>query len=268
MTFKFFQPPNGIEFTANPATMTTKWRSVGNADPNYVYNYAMGATPAIVATPVGTLYRQDLRVNKVAFNHFEISVPYGTRQNASGEWTWDFDTTGGTVHITHAKEELRRYPTATAPNQKGAIAVDKDEVKGVEIVIPSMTMSVAYKHPLGVLTIPYAKYLRSLTGKVNSAPMLGHAAGEVLFLGARGADGTVAEAACSYFFAMSENASGLSFGDVANVVKRGHEVAWIRYKDSTDTVGGTVRSVRIPEFAYVDRVYDEVNLATALGFGG
>jgi hypothetical protein len=197
-----------------------------------------------------------------------VSVPYGTRQNATGEWTWDFDTTGGTVHITHAKQELRRYPTATAPDQQGAIAVDADEVKGIDIVIPTMRMGVTFRHPLGIMTIARAKFLRSITGTTNSTPMLGHAPGEVLFLGARGGDGSNSEANVGYSFAMSENASGLSFGEVASVVKRGHEVAWIRYKDSTATVGGVNRPVRVPQFVYVDRVYDEIDLATALGFGG
>lgn len=262
MTFRFIPAPNHVETTGEPPTLTTKWRAVGDHRQSFVNSYALGATPAVVSTIYGTLYRQDLRVTQAAFNQFDVVVPYGKRKNETGQWTWDFDTTGGTVHITHAKEELRRYP-GTAPNQKGAIAVDRDEVKGTEIVIPVMRMNVTYKHPMGVLTIPYAKYLRSITGTVNSTPMLDHAPGEVLFLGSRGADGTDAEASVSYGFAMSENATGLSFGDISGIVKRGHEVAWIRYKDDEDDGKPT----RVPWHVYVDRVYDEIDMATALGFG-
>jgi len=263
MTFQFFQVPNHAESTAEPATYTSKWKAVGDHRLSYVNSYALGATPAVVATLYGTLHRQDIRVTQTAYNQFEVIVPYGKRKNEAGQWTWDFDTTGGTVHITHAKEELRRYPTGTAPNQKGAIAVDHDEVKGTEIVIPVMRMNVTYKHPLGVISIAYAKYLKSITGTVNSTPMLDHAPGEVLFLGSRGSDGTDSEASVSYSFAMSENATGLAFGDVTGVVKRGHEVAWIRYKDDVDSGKPT----RIPWYAYVDRVYDEIDMASALGFG-
>ncbi|MDG4904803.1 hypothetical protein P9279_30575, partial [Mesorhizobium sp. WSM4962] len=85
------------------------------------------------------------------------------------------------------------------------------------------------------------------TGTVNSTPMLQNAPGEVLFLGARGSDGTDAEASVSYGFAISSNASGLSFGDITGIVKTGHEVAWIKYKD--DTQDG--KPTRVPWYAYV-----------------
>lgn len=263
MTFRFFQVPNSVETTADPATYTSKWKAVGDHRAGYVNSYALVATPAVVATIYGTLYRQDIRVTQTAFNHFDVVVPYGKRKNETGQWTWDFDTTGGTVHITHAKQEVGRYPN-TAPNQKGAIAVDRDEVKGTEIVIPVMRINVTYKHPKGIITIPQAKFLRNITGTVNNTPMLDSAPGEVLFLGARGSDGTDAEASVSYGFALSPNATGLSFGDITGVAKKGHEVLWIRYKDDTENGKPT----RVPWHAYVDRVYDEIDMATALGFGG
>jgi hypothetical protein len=263
MTFQFIPAPNHIETTGEPPTYTSKWRTVGDHRESYVNAYTLGATPAVVSTIYGTLYRQDIRVTQTAFNQFDVVVPYGKRKNETGQWTWDFDTTGGTVHITHAKEELRRYPN-NAPDQKGAIAVDRDEVKGTEIVIPVMRKNVTFKHPLGVVTDAFSDYLFSITGTVNSSPMLNRAPGEVLFLGARGSDGTDAEASISYAFAISPNASGLTFGDISGVVKKGHEVAWVRYKD--DVASG--KPTRIPWYVYVDRIYDEIDLATALGFGG
>jgi hypothetical protein len=268
MTFQFFKLPDHIDSNANPPAMTQKWKAVGNSDQNYVHAYALGATPSIVATIYGTIFRQDIQVKQTAYNHFTVTVPYGTRKNATGEWTWDFDTTGSTVHITNAKEEVGRYPTATAPNQRGAIAVDGDEVKGAEIVIPAMKINVTYKHPLGIITIPQAKFLASITGTVNSAPFLTFAAGEVLFLGARGSDGTSAEASVNYQFAMSSNATGLTIGEITGIAKKGHELAWVKYQDTTITVGGVSRPIREPKFVYVDRVYGDVDHATALGFGG
>lgn len=266
-TFQFFQIPDGLESTASPATATTKWKAVGTDDWTYVNVYALSATPAVVATIYGTLYRQDIRVNKVAYNQFMVSVPYGTRQNASGEWTWDFDTTGGSVHITNAKEEIRRYPSATAPNQKGAISVDADQVQGVDIVIPSMRINVTYRHPQGVITLSQAKFLSSITGTVNNAGFLSFAPGEVLFLGARGSDGSVAEANVTYQFDVSPNLQNATIGTIEGVRKDGHEVLWIKYNDSTETVGGVTLPVRTPKFIYVDRVYEQTNLGIALGFG-
>lgn len=266
MAFRFFPVPDHIESTAN--SYTSNWKATGTTDQSFVHSYALGATPAIVSTVYGTLHRQDVRVRQTAYNQFTVQVPYGKRKNETGEWTWDFDTTGGTVHITNAKEEVSRYPSSDAPDQKGAIAVDGDQVHGVDIVIPAMKVNVQYKHPLGNITLSQAKYLNSITGSTNTDNFLTFAPGEVLFLGARGSDGTNAEATVHYQFAVSGNVSGQSIGSIAGVAKKGWEVLWIRYEDAEETEGGNTYPVRTPKFVYVDRVYDEIAMATALGFGG
>jgi hypothetical protein len=172
------------------------------------------------------------------------------------------------VHIRQAKEELRRYPETTAPNQNGAIAVDGDEVKGIEIVIPAMKINVQYRHPLGVITLAQAKFLADMTGKTNSDPFLTFAPGQVLFLGARGSDGTESEATVNYQFAMGANLTGQTIGSIAGVAKRAWEVAWIRYHDTITEADSKDNPTRVAKYVYIDRVYDEIEMATALGFGG
>lgn len=265
---RIFALPDGISSTGEPPTETHRLKIDGTADKNTAISYAIANTPALRSTLYGTLYREDVRVTRSAYNQWMVEVPYGVRKNATGEWTWDFDTTGGTVHITQAKAELRRYPTATAPNQLGAIAVDGDEVKGVEIVVPAMKINVQFKHPLGVVTLAKAKFLSNITGRTNSDTFLSFAPGEVLFLGARGSDGSEAEASVSYQFAMAANVTGQTIGSVAGVAKRAWEVAWIRYQDTVTSGGGTNQPTRVPKYVYVDRVYDEIAMASALGFGG
>lgn len=274
MAFQFIQIPGHLESTASPPTYATNWKATGTTSQSFVHSYALGATPGIVSTLYGTLYRQDIRVRQVHYNQFTVHVPYGARKNETGEWTWDYDTTGGTIHITNSKETIDKYPTTSpaavgdAPDQKGAIGVDKDQVKGTDIVIPAMKINVHFKHPLGIVTIAHAKFLAGITGMVNSDTFLTFSPGEVLFLGSRGADGSVAEATATYQFAMSANKTGMTIGDIAGVAKKGWEVAWISYKDATADVAGTDKPVRIPEFVYVERVYDTIAMATALGFGG
>ena len=152
--------------------------------------------------------------------------------------------------------------------KRGAIGVDdKGQVKGADIIIPALKLNVTYRHPLGVVSIPYAKFLAGITGTVNSDDFLTFAPGEVLFLGARGADGSLAEASVTYQFAMSKNITGQSIGDITDVAKKGWEVVWISYKDDTDTVGSTAKPVRVPQYAYVERVYDTTAMAISLGFG-
>jgi hypothetical protein len=260
--------PDGIDSTGFEPTQTRRYKIVGVSNINTANAYAIASTPAIVSTVYGLLYRQDVRIRQSAYNHWMVEVPYGLRKAITGDFTWDFDTTGGTIHITQAKEEVARYPVAIAPDQKEAIAIDGDEVKGTEIVVPAMKINVSFRHPLGVITIPQAKFLSSITGTVNLDTFLTFAPGQVLFLGARGADGTDAEATVSYQFAMAENQSNVTIGDIAGVAKKAWDVAWIRYQDTIAVEGGKELPTRVPKFVYVDRVYESIAMATALGFGG
>lgn len=268
MAIQFIRPPDGIDTSASPPTEDHTFILIGTDDKNIANAYAHGATPAVVINNYGVLYKQDIQLTRTAYNHWEIRVPYAVPKNEVGEWTWDFDTTGGTVHLTQAREEIGRYPAATAPDQQGAIAVDGGEVKGIEIVIPAMKINVQYKHPMGQLTLAQAKYLSNITGTVNGDPFLSFAPGEVLFLGARGSDGTEAEVSVSYSFAMAANVPGMTIGSIAGVAKQGWQVAWIRYQDTIVQADGKDNACRVPKYVYVDRVYDVIPMGIALGFGG
>jgi hypothetical protein len=266
---RIFPIPDGVSSTANPPTQTHRFKIADVANENTAIAYAIASTASIVSTVYGVLYRDDVRVNKTAFNQWSVEVPYGLKKNETGEWTWDFDTSGGTVQIYQAKQELRRYPTATAPNQNGAISVDADKVEGTEIIIPAMKINVQFKHPLGVVTLAKAKYLSDITGTVNSDSFLSFAPGQVLFLGARGSDGSAAEATIGYSFAMGPNVTGLTIGSIAGVAKRAWEVAWIKYKDTVTTADDAKEQpTREAKYVYIDRVYEEIAMSTALGFGG
>jgi len=262
---RFIVPPNGIDLNWTPQGGVYRFRIVDQPDAANVQSYAIAMTPSILSTASGIIYRDDVRIKRTAFNQWDVEVPYTSRKNEAGEWTWDFDTTGGTIHITQAKAEVARYAaTGSAPNQLGAIAVDGDEVKGTDIIVPAMKINVQFKHAMATVTLAKAKFLSDITGMVNSDTFLTFAPGEVLFLGARGSDGSVAEATINYQFAMAKNVTGQTIGSIAGVAKKAWEVAWIRYED---TITSTLPT-RVAKFVYVDRVYDEVAMAAAFGFGG
>lgn len=264
MFFKFAEVPTSDNSTSNPPTTTLEYVATGSDDGAFVKSYAISATALSVLTPQGTLWRQDIQISHEGFSNWHITVPYAREKAATGSYRFSFDTTGGTVHITNSKETVGKFP-ATAPNFKGMIGVHDDQVDGVDITIPALKMSYAFKHPLGVMSEAKAKYLSSITGMVSSVLWHGFAAGEILFLGATGSDGTDAEAEVAYHVVASVNATGLSFGDVANVIKKGHEYAWIAWKNAVDA-GPPKRPVKQPEFVYVERLYDTVDLNIALGF--
>lgn len=269
MAFRFITPPADIiSSSEDPPALSIRRQAVGSTSESFVRSYTHSATPAIWSHHSGTLYRQDIQLRKTHYNFWDIEVPYAKRKNETGQWTWDFDTTGGSVHITNSKATISKWAAegvdqADIPEHKGAIGVEGEEVKGTDITIPVMRFNVQYKHPLGAVTIPFAKMIHNLTGKVNSGPMLGFAAGEVLFLGGRGSDGSDAEATVNYSFAMSPNTDSLTIGEIAEIVKKGWEVAWVAYKDDVDAG----RAVKRPQFVYVEKVYDTTDLAAALGFG-
>jgi hypothetical protein len=267
MTIRIITLPDGVKTNAQTPTETRRYKIVGTSDQSTVNGYAFAATPGIIATVFGLLYRQDVQSSQTHYNQWMVEVTYGQRKNVTGDFTWDYDTTGGTIHITQAKQEVSRYPTATAPNQKGAIAVDGNEVKGTEIIVPALKINIQFKHPQGVVSLAYADFLADITGTTNSTTFLGFAPGRVLFLGSRGSDGTDAEAVAGYSFAVGKNQTGQTIGDIVGVAKKAWEVAWVRYKDAITVADGKDLPTREPKFVYVNRVYEEIDMAAALGFG-
>jgi hypothetical protein len=267
MPIKFIKKPQFVDTAAAGPSATTHWISHGESNEQTVQLYTLTNTPRIVDTVYGELWRTDITLKQTAYNMFDVDVSYGPRKEEKGEWTFDFDTSGGTVHVTVAKSEIARYPVGQAPDQRGVIGVNGDEIAGADQVIPAMKLNVQYRHPKGEITIPQAKLLASITGTVNSTTFLTFAPGEVLFLGARGSDGTTAEASVGYQFACSPNASNLSFGGITGVAKEGWDVAWVKFEDAIDSPGGNDTSVKYPQFVYIDRIYDRVDFRSVLGFG-
>jgi hypothetical protein len=67
---------------------------------------------------------------------------------------------------------------------------------------------------------------------------------------------------------MAANQSNYTIGEIANISKKAWEVAWVRYEDAVETSDGKQLPTRKPKFVYVDRVYEEIAMSVALGFGG
>ena len=240
----------------------------GSNDEDDIAQQAKNEIDETVQTLYGTLHRQDLLIRQTGHKLFSIQAPYAAGKNKHGEWTWDFDTTGATIHLKYAREEVNKYPSSTAPDQKGAIGVEGDVVTGTEIVVPAMKINVKYRHPEGELTIAEARRISRHTGKTNTSTFLTYDAGEVLFLGARGSDGETAEAEVTYHFAMAENEDNLTIGDITGIEKKAWDVGWVQWEDKVASANGDDHPTRVPKFVYIDRVYNKVDLASVLGFGG
>jgi hypothetical protein len=268
--FQFFERPTSRPYVDGvSATATRIYGASGTTDEQYVAAFARGSIPGVITTVAGILYRGDIRVDPNGHANWTVTANYTTRNRQTGNYTWSFDTTGATVRVTTARQHVASFPAdeANPDPHKGTIGVTKDgNVEGTDITIPVLKLQVQFKHPLGVVSLPFAKKLARLTGTTNSAAWLdsNFQAGELLFLGAQGSDGSDAEAELNYIFAASENVTDLSFGAISNVIKDGHHFAWVEYEDAVSEGGeAATKAKRV----HVEQVYGEANFASEFGWG-
>jgi hypothetical protein len=264
MPFHFDEAPDSRQMTAKPPSESRIYIADGEFDPLVVKSYAYGGSPAFVTHPEAVLFRQDIQVDPLGYRLFRVTVPYAPKKDEQGEFSFNFDTTGGQIHIKASKSTVNRYAATGSPaDHKQAIGVHGDNVDGVDIVIPAMKIDCQFSHPLGVVTLNYGFFLAEITGRVNSDMIFGRQPGEILFLGARGSDGTTAPATLNYSFAYEKNLAGLVFGAINGVQKDGWDYVWLEFEGQVSNG----KPARPPKQVNVERVYDRVPLATLLGFG-
>ena len=220
------------------------------------------------------LYRKAINVEPVHVDSehgdlciWTVTVKYGVTEWSNipevGESTYQFDTGGGSQHITQSISTSGRYAPSgsTAADFKGAIGVTQDSVEGVDITVPVYTWSET--HYLADAAVNKAAYY-ALTGKTNSAAWNGYAAGEVLFLGASGSKRGEADWEITFRFAASPNRANFNVGGITVTSKKGWEYMWVRYQDSDDAAAKMV--IKKPVAVYIEKVYEEGSFA-GLGIG-
>jgi hypothetical protein len=263
MVFRFHERPNSRSSTATPPSVTLEYVAAGTQDEEYVRQFAHGSMPFVYAHENGILYRQDFEVEPEGYDTWGITAKYGPRKREVGSYSLSFDTTGGNIHIKTSKQTRAKYGVNVEDNDN-LIGVNGEDVEGTDIVVPALKLQVNFRHPLGVISLARIKELAYNTAAINSTNFMTFAPGEVLFLGASGAEGTDTETEVTYQFACAQNQEGLAIGQIAGITKRGWDYIWITWEDNPKN-GVPVKS---PKFVYVERVYEEVDLASVLGFGG
>ncbi|MGE0606567.1 MAG: hypothetical protein AB7O62_05510 [Pirellulales bacterium] len=209
------------------------------------------------------LVLQTTKVERVAELTWEGTAHYGKKEQA-GESEFNFDTGGGTQHITQSFGTASYSASGPAPDYQGAIGVTPDAVEGVDITVPVYNFGETHYFDDEVVTPAYKSALFFLTGKVNASGFRGFAAGEVLFLGASGSQRGDDPWQISYRFAASPNVSGLAVGEIGGIDKGGWDYLWVRYEDVEDDDAKAL--VKRPLAAYVEQVYPFGNFA-GLGIG-
>ena len=264
MVFRFKEQPQSRN--QKKGEEERRYVATGISDDKFVRAFARQSAPYIIATAEGNLYQQDVEVIPRSKYIYHIRVPYGPVANIAGSLTWGSSSTGGTIHITHAREHIADFalPGGVAQNHKGAINVDGQETLGADIIVPVSQRWIEFTHPMGAVTWALADRLDNLVACVNSKVFMGKKAGEVLFFGYNAEDGSNKEATVRYDFAISKNRQGFQVGDVVNITKDGHDLIWMKYQPNA---GGALPGRRVIS-VHVERVYERVDLAAELGFGG
>jgi len=212
------------------------------------------------------------------FAEVEYEVP-GVRERPDPEGGSDtiympevsFDTTGGTHHLDHSLETVGKYDEDghgyNAADFGGLIGVNDGEVAGLDVVVPKLEWSERHYFLPGAITWDYIKLLSAATGTVNSTPWRQFAAGEVLFLGARGDRNKPEMWTVEFGFAAMQNAVNLKVGDIIVDTKKGWHHLWVHCREEVDDDAKMI--VKKPHAVYVEKVYPEktfstLNLATPL----
>jgi hypothetical protein len=178
----------------------------------------------------------------------------------TGEYVFSFDTSGQTV-TRKVSLGTTAYAKSgeTAPDFKGAIGVERDKseqrVEGVEVGVSGLKFSITKRMPRTDITLAYIRVLKSLTYTKNNAAFLGFDAGELLFVGATGREGTNTDPEVTFNFIASDNVDNLTVGDITGIVKPGHDYLWQLFEEVEDSSANA--TVTQPKAAYVEQVYYE-----------
>lgn len=217
-----------------------------------------------------TLFRDDVHGDQVAPDVYDFTVKYGPRKPpAPGDWSFSFDCSGGTQHITQAKVHINDYapPAKTAPDFDGAIGVGDDgQPAGCDVVSPVYNWTENWQMAAAYVNDAYKAAVAALVGHTNQAIFRGFAAREVLFSGAAGSISSKNPAAAdlTFKFSAKKHETGQTIGTITGVAVEAWEYAWVRYEQQKHA--GSGKMIAVPSSVHVERVYWPGDF-TVLGIG-
>lgn len=182
----------------------------------------------------------------------------GDPRDESSGW----DTTGGTVHITHAPlvQSSNNTLATNAPDFQGAINVKDGRVEGIDIPAPSLKFHETRFFAASEVDTAYRKLVASMSGSSNNAPFLGFDAGELLFLGAKGTQRKQgADWEIQFEFDTQMNLEDLNFNLVDLLDKQGWDYLWLFYEDAEDANAKMI--VNTARAGYVHRPIARLNFS-------
>lgn len=271
---KFDEIPGSAQITAGSVKL--KYLMAGERTETHLANRTTAYALAKASVPLlfGNLFRSSVELTEKGPLLYEVDVAYGTDPNKepkAGNFKWSFDTTGGTKHITHAKEHVESYVPSggTVEEHNGAIGWKEDgDVGGVDVPDRAFKWTETHQLKLADFGFTYASILGEHSGWVNSSAFRGKNAYTVLFGGATGgpmdADPDLCEITYHFEYQPTANNFTIGVGDDAITIptKIGWDVLSIVY---TSKEGSKSLSVK-PKQVDVDRTFDAFDFSL-LGIG-
>jgi hypothetical protein len=242
----------------------------GTFDETAVRLAVEGTISPSYGAPGGVLPFQTYRVQTDGAGLWKAEVHYGPRFPRGWQTTlpggqgrlWTFDISTQSTKITQSKDTVARYgpPTAgnpsginNAPDCKGAIGVNGDQVAGCEIDVPVITFAETVYYERSVVDVGFLQDLVAVAqAPVNDNPFRGFQPGEVRYLGTHGSERDYENWELTHRFAVSLNSDTIMAGDIGPITKKGWEYLWVHYQDVVDSN----QLVKHPVAAYVEQVYD------------
>lgn len=232
------------------------------------FNYAMANS----AVMYFNLYRSDIQMTEIGVGIWRADVQYGPYKNKEpedGDFRWEFDTTGGSKHVTQAIEHVGAFVPAgkTAVNHKGVIGVNEDgDVEGVDIIDHNFRWQEHRKLLLASYSWSYSDILDDMTGKVNDSVFRTKDVKTVLFEGATGTWSTDEPTLLdvTFNFAFSRAVTDLQIGDIGPISKEGWEYLWVEYETTDDDAAK--RLGKSPIQVNIEKVHESGDFST-LGIG-
>lgn len=239
---------------------TLRYLVTGTADADAAVDAVESASPVTISSSTGTLKRRRFSYSSVGLTDYHVDVKYDRlKKLVVNETEYEFDIGLQNQKIYQSLGTTRYAASGTAPDYQGAINVQDGRIEGVDVGFPTYQFSITQILDAAVITQAWRTMVRNLVGKKNSTAIgTEFAAGELLFLGARGRNRSEDEFQVTFSFAASANVSGLTVGNITGITKKGWDFIWFVYGEQDDTAAGRV--VKRPAFAYVEKVIEDGNL--------
>lgn len=256
-------PSDSFEYTITGVSM--QWQARALLD---------GSTPlSYTDSGVGEMWKQriDVQERQGAFLIWDGVAEYGpVKLPDAGDWTWGFDSTVETQHVTHGLEHIADYgPSSSTPkNHQGAIGVTQDgSIEGAEKQFPKFEWW--EKHLLLYTNAADAwalsTTLASCGGCTNAYAFRGFEPYRVLFLGGTGERSNTRpglfELNVRFRAEVNRFSIPIGYGSGAFTVssKLAWEYLWI--ESGLDATNPSAGAQHVPTAAHVERMYDAVDFA-------